>query len=45
MNSSTESESKNHNSLDHAKKRDEINTNIYVIENKGLSDGVGINVM
>ena len=45
MNGSTISESNNHNSVEYTKKRDEIYTNIYVMENNGLTDGVGIGDM
>ena len=42
MNSYTGYESKSHNSIDYTKKRDEFFTNIYLRENNGLPDGVGI---
>ena len=45
MNSSTGSESKNHNTIYYTKKRDEISNNIYLMENNGLLNGVGIDVM
>ena len=45
MNIYTVSESNNHNSIDYTKKKDEISTNIYFMENNGLPDGVGIDVM
>ena len=45
MNSSTGSESNNHNSIDYRKKRDIIYPNIYVMENNGLLNGVEINFM
>ena len=42
INISTGYESKNHNSVDYTKKRYEICTNRYLMENNVLSDGVGI---
>ena len=45
MNSSTGSESKNHNSIDSTKKRYEIAPHRSEMENIGLQDGVGVNVM
>ena len=45
VNSSTGSESKNHNSIYYNNKRDGIFTNIYLMENNGLPDGFGIGVM
>ena len=45
MNSSTESEENNHNSVDSTNKRDEISTNRSVMENNGLTDSVGIGFM
>ena len=45
MNSSTGYVSKNNNTIDYTKKIYEISTNIYLIENNGLPDGVGIDVM
>ena len=45
INSSAASESNNHNSIDYTKKRDENYPNIYVMENNGFPDGVGIDVM
>ena len=44
-NSSTGSESKNHNSINYTNKIDEISTNRYLMENIELPDGVGIDVM
>ena len=45
MNSSTGSESKNHNSMDYTKKIEDISTNRYLIENNVLPDDVGIDIM
>ena len=45
MNISTGSESKNHNSIDYTKKIYEISTNIYLMINNGLPDGLGIDDM
>ena len=45
INSSTGYESKNHNTIDYTKKRDELSTNRYLMENNGLPDCVGIDVM
>ena len=45
MNSSTGSESKNHNSMDYTKKIEDISTNRYLMENNVLPDGVGIDIM
>ena len=42
INSPTGSVIKNHNSIDHTKKRGEIFTNRYLRENNGLTDGVNI---
>ena len=45
INGSTGSESNNPNSVDYTKKRDEISTNRYLMENNGLQDYVGIDVI
>ena len=45
MNSSTGSESKNHNTIYYTKKRDEISNNRYLRENIALLDGVSIDDM
>ena len=45
MNNYTVSESKNHNSIDYTKKRDENSTNIYLMEINGLPDGICIDDM
>ena len=45
MNISNGSESKNHNTIDSRKKRDEISPYRSEMENIGLQDGVGIDVM
>ena len=45
MNSSTGSVINNHNYIDYTKKRDEISTNRYLMENNGLQDYVGIDVI
>ena len=45
MNSSTGSESNNHNSMDYTKKIEDISTNRYLIENNALPDGVRIDIM
>ena len=45
MNSSTGSESNNNNSIDYTNKRGEISPNRCSMENNGLPDVVGIDVM
>ena len=45
INSPTRPESKNHNSIDYAKKKDESSTNRYLMEKNGLPYGVGIDDM
>ena len=45
INRSTGSKSKNHNSIDYTNKRDNFSTNGYLMENNGLPDVVGIDVM
>ena len=45
VNSSTGSESNNHNSVDSTKKIYEISTNIYLMENNGLPDVLVIDDM
>ena len=45
MKSYTRSESKNQDSIEYTKKRDEISTNICLLENNRLPDGIGIDYM
>ena len=45
MNSSTGSESRNHNSIDYTKKIDEISTKIYLMEKNGFPYGVDMDDM
>ena len=44
-NSSIGFESKNHNCIDYKNKRNDISTNIYLMENNGLTDDIGIDDM
>ena len=45
INSSTGSIIRNHNSIDYAKKREEISIKTYLRENNGFPDGVDIDYM